>query len=130
LQPLGTEGEGLPGGPKKYKRVSVSIPMAIGYRMGLGRKFTLGIEYNFRKTFTDYIDDCSGNYYDNAAILMARGPLAAHFADPSLGLIPGQTAAGQQRGNPKDKDSYMSLEVKLGMFIKEKRRKKLTRSKF
>lgn len=134
LQPLSTEGEGLPGGPKKYRRISVSIPMAAGFRMGLGRKYTVGIEYNFRKTFTDYIDDVHGTYFNNQQIKDAKGPVAAALADPSLGNIPGATSpnadgTGAQRGD-KQKDSYMSVEIKFGMILKDKRRKKLTRAKF
>jgi hypothetical protein len=134
LQALSTEGEGLPGGPKKYKRISVSIPMAAGFRMGIGRKYTIGIEYNFRKTFTDYIDDVHGVYYDNKTIKDVKGPVAAALADPSLGVVPGATSpnndgTGAQRGD-KQNDSYMAVEIKFGIIIKDKRRKKLTRAKF
>ncbi len=126
LQKLGTEGQGLPGGPRKYRRISVSIPLAIGTRLAINKKWTIGIEYNFRKTFTDYIDDVHGVYYDNAAIAAAKGPVAAALADPSLNEIPNATApngdgTGAQRGD-KQKDSYMALEFKIGMFIKQKKK--------
>lgn len=133
LQPLSTEGQGLPGGASKYKRVSVSIPLGAGYRFNLTKKLTLGLEYNFRKTFTDYIDDVHGTYYDNTVLNDLKGPVAATLADPSLGSIPGATnsngdGTGAQRGD-KQYDSYFSLEIKLGYMIKSVKRKKL-RMKF
>ncbi len=136
LQPLGTEGQGLMGGPgKKYSRVSVSIPFCVGYRLAISKKWTIGIEYNFRKTFTDYIDDVSKSYYpDMAYYKQQRGSIATYLADPSLGDVPNATApnadgTGAQRGD-KQKDSYMALELKIGMILKQKRKKKITRAKF
>ncbi|MEO8734430.1 MAG: hypothetical protein ABI373_08870 [Flavobacteriales bacterium] len=113
LRPLGTEGQGLPGGPAEYALTGVCIPMGLGIRKALDKKITLGLELQYTKTFTDYIDDVSGVYYDNNAIAAARGPIAAHFADPSLGDIAGQTATGQQRGQPKHNDGYMFLKFEL-----------------
>ncbi len=137
LQPLGTEGQGLPGAPKKYSRVSVSLPMAAGLRVGLGKSFTLGLEYNFRKTFTDYIDDVHGVYYDKEEIRKANGNLgnvAAYFSDPNLGEIPGATKPSgdgtpAQRGD-KQNDSFMAVEIKLGLILKTNKRRRNTRAKF
>ena len=70
-----------------------------------------------RKTFTDYIDDVSKTYYDNDAIKSHSGETAAHLADPSLPPREGQTLAGEQRGDPRDRDAYMfavfSLHYKI-----------------
>lgn len=135
LQKLSTEGEGLPGGAHKYKRISISIPMGIGCRFKLNAKWTVGLEYNFRKTFTDYIDDVSSTYYDPKLLLQAKGPVAVALADPSLGLIPNATApngdgTGAQRGDTRDKDSYMNLEVKVGYVLNSKKRRRITKAKF
>jgi len=105
------------------------LPMGVAYRIYFNRVVVVGLEFCFRKTFTDYIDDVSGVYYDNNAIQAAYGPKAAHFADPNLGLIPGQTnwnipgteQEAQERGH-KGKDSYMSLQLTVGYIIKSKRR--------
>ena len=135
LYPLHTEGQGLPGGPKQYKRVSISIPMGIAWRMTLNKLWCIGLEYSFRKTFTDYIDDVHGTYYpDKAVQLDAYGPKSLALADPSLGNIPYATAnngdgTGAQRGD-KEKDSYMSLQFTVGRFFPPKRRKTKLRSKF
>ncbi len=139
LQPLGTEGQGLPEGDKKYSRFSFCIPYGIGCKNDLSNNFTIGLEVGMRKTFTDYIDDVSTVYYDNKAILAARGPKAAALADPSLFDIPGrnvdqasfgrsaQNGAGQQRGDRKDLDSYMFINLTFSYIIPARPQ---TRSKF
>ena len=135
LYPLHTEGQGLPGGPKQYKRISVSIPMGIAWRMTLNKLWCIGLEYSYRKTFTDYIDDVSTTYYpDRVAQADAYGVKSLAYADPSLGNIPYATAnngdgTGAQRGD-KEKDSYMSLQFTVGRFFPPKRRKTKLRSKF
>ncbi|MGQ0829137.1 MAG: DUF6089 family protein [Bacteroidota bacterium] len=137
LQPLGTEGQGLPGGGKKYSRVSVCIPYGIGAKYAINKDWSVGLEVGIRKTFTDYIDDVSTVYYDKAALTAARGKEAAYLADPSLYRLPPeyggnnttnhQAGAGQQRGDPKDKDAYMFINVTIGYKVPYRRR---TRSKF
>jgi hypothetical protein len=114
LQPLGTEGQGLPGGGRKYSRVTVVIPYGLGLRYAVNRDWRIGLEVGMRKTFTDYLDDVSGNYYDNKVLLQERGVVAATLADPSKGMFAstqydpktGRTREGLQRGDPKDKDAY------------------------
>ncbi len=130
LHSMSTEGEGLPGGPKQYSLIAISIPFGIGARYKLNTKWTIGIEYNFRKTFTDYLDDCSGKYYDNNKILLYKGPIAAHLADPNLGLIPGQSITGQERGDPTNKDAYFNLQVKVGYTLAGKKKRRITKAKF
>ena len=135
LYPLHTEGQGLPGGPKQYSRISVSIPMGIAWRMTLNKLWCVGLEYSFRKTFTDYIDDVHGTYYpDKVAQLDAYGTKSVMMSDPSKNDIPFATVpngdgTGAQRGD-KEKDSYMSLQVTVGRFFPPKRRKTKLRSKF
>lgn len=113
LRPLGTEGQGLPDGPKEYDNFGLCIPMGLGLRKAMNKQLTIGIELQYTKTFTDYIDDVSGVYYDNTAIAASRGPQAAYFADPSLGLIAGQTVEGAQRGDPSDNDAYLFLKFQV-----------------
>ncbi len=111
LQPLKTEGQGMTGGPKQYKRISLCIPVGIGVKYALSKVWSIGFEVTGRKTFTDYIDDVSTVYYDPAALALIN-PLSPNLADPSLGTIPGATSpnadgTSAQRGDSKDKDSYM-----------------------
>jgi hypothetical protein len=134
LYPLHTEGQGLPGGPAQYKRIALSIPMGLGWRMILNKLWCVGLEFNYRKTFTDYIDDVHGTYYDKTALFDAYGAKSVAMADPSLGDIPNATApngdgTGAQRGD-KENDSYMSIQVTVGRFFPPKRKKTRLRSKF
>lgn len=134
LQPLGTEGQGIKPGTKKYSRVSICVPVGVGVKYALDRRWSIGMEVGMRKTFTDYIDDASTVYYDPAEIGAANGSLgtaAMFFANPSQyeitaatngGVDP--TGVGQQRGDASDNDSYMfvhlTVNYKIGKFRKTK----------
>lgn len=52
LRPLQTEG-------KKYKAIDVAIPLGIGFLFTVNRRHRIGWEFNWRTTFTDYLDDVS-----------------------------------------------------------------------
>lgn len=129
LAPLSTEGEGLPGGPAHYSQLGFSIPAGVGVRLNINPQFTIGLEISDRIwTSSDYIDDAHGVYYDNAAILKAKGPIAAYFADPSLGEIATQTLTGQERADSKHNDAYFFTFIT--MTYQPSRFHKRTRSKF
>lgn len=102
LQPLGTEGQGLDGQKKKYSLTNVAIPFGIGLKYNISKIMTIGIEWSMRYTFTDYLDDVSGNYFDNMELLVERGELVAALADRSEQLH----QAGTGRGNITTKDWY------------------------
>lgn len=107
LQPLGTEGQGLVPTRKKYSLVQFCIPVGLGFKYSFNRRWGIGLEYGIRKTFTDYIDDVSKTYYDNDIIREQKGDIAAQLSDRSDRSYPNVTAAGQQRGDPRFKDTYM-----------------------
>jgi hypothetical protein len=122
LQPLGTEGQGLPGGPKKkYKLTQMSIPFGVGIKTNLAKRIGLSIEWGMRKTFTDYLDDVSGEYYNKVELAESRGAVAAAASDPSKGLDPKYNNVGRQRGNPTTKDWYSFAGFVLTLKLKEKR---------
>ena len=134
LMPLHTEGQGLPGGPKQYTNYSICIPLGVYYKMTINKQWTAGLEFGWRKTFTDYIDDVGTTYYDNLALKNSYGTVSAAMADPNKGNVYGQTqpnadGSGGQRGDIQ-KDSYMSLEVTVGYIFKQKRKRARLRSKF
>ena len=86
LQPLGTEGQnlgdncGYPDCPDPYSLVNVAIPFGVGIRYRLTDKIDISAEVGLRKTFTDYLDDVSGQYADYEA-LYAQNPTAALLSD-------------------------------------------------
>lgn len=138
LQPLRTEGQeltynhpfwGVVEGPKQYKRVTVAIPIGGGLKIPVNRDMGIKIELAHRFTFTDYMDDVSGIYFENHVIEENYGTTAAYFADPAIighethgpenGDVLGsesflaQTFAGQIRGDITDKDGYMIAMVSV-----------------
>lgn len=113
LRPLSTEGQGMVATRQQYSRFQLVIPFGVGFKYAISREWSIGLEYGIRKTFTDYIDDTSTTYFDNDEIRDQKGDIAAYFADPSLGVFDTQTLAGEQRGDPTDKDSYMFAQLTL-----------------
>jgi hypothetical protein len=113
LRNLSTEGQGLSSTRKKYSNVQFAIPIGIGFKYSFDRRWGVGLEYGIRKTFTDYIDDASKTYYDKNSLFIEKGALSAAMADKSDGEFPYITSVGQQRGDPRDKDSYMFAIISI-----------------
>ena len=111
LKPLCTEGQGLVYTRKPYHMVQPVIPLGFGFKYAISREWSIGLEYGIRKTWCDYLDDCSATYFDNDIIRAEKGDIAAYMADPNLGEVPNQTAPNMQRGDPTDKDCYMFAEL-------------------
>lgn len=111
LQPLGTEGQVAADTLKKYSRFTYTIPIGVGFRFMLSKRINLGIEVAYRKTGSDYIDDVSTDYYDNALIQAVQGDDAAYLADPSSGVNENWTIHGEQRGDPDEKDAILTAHL-------------------
>lgn len=113
LRPLKTEGQGLPGASKEkaYSLIGVGLPVGIGFKFGLDQLWRLSVELSYTQTFTDYLDDVSGTYYDNDVIRDNYGGVAAYFADPSIGEYPTWTHQGELRGDSNHKDGYIFLNI-------------------
>lgn len=106
LDPLNTEGQGLEGGSKETLPVTATVPFGIGMRVGIGRMWRIGVEATYVKTFTDYIDDVGGNYYDPSAL---GSPAAAYLSNPANNNS-SWFSPGQMRGQPQ-KDAYYYLNI-------------------
>lgn len=107
LQPLQTEGV-------KYSRFAFVIPFGFGAKAKLSPFVNLAIEAGWRKTFTDYIDDVSTKYVDNASF---TDPIARQLADRRPEIDLPVFAAGKKRGDPSNKDVYMLLSVKIEYYL-------------
>lgn len=84
LQPLGTEGQGLPNYEDPYRLTQFAVPMGVGVKVLLSDQLTLGLEFGGRMLFTDYLDDVSNtevNYFD---VLEGNGELAARLSRPTV----------------------------------------------
>lgn len=113
LQELKTEGQEQPGNLKRpYSLSGTCIPFGIGFKYSVSTRINLNIEMGARKTFTDYLDDVSGFYYNNSGL----GDPARYLADRSNELPEYENFTnpdGSQRGNPKKDDWYYFLSVGL-----------------
>jgi hypothetical protein len=123
LQPLGTEGQGLPNGPSRYKLDAFGIPFGMGAKINLFGRIAISLEYSIRFTTTDYLDDVSTVYYDNDVIRDLSGNVAAELADRRLNKNSSVTGidgrgTGLQRGNTNQKDwvgfAGVFLTMRLG----------------
>ncbi len=113
LQELGTEGQGSSFSDKnRYKLNQLSVPLGIGVKFNIAKRFAMSLEYGIRLTFTDYLDDVSGQYISATDLAATRGPLAAYLSDPSLNNI-SYHSPGSDRGNPNTKDWYSFYGVML-----------------
>jgi hypothetical protein len=122
LRTLSTEGQNLPNsGVKQYNRIQFAIPFGGGIKFNLNENIRLGVEVGLRRLFTDYLDDVSGSYPDEALLTSSGVPRAVRFSyrgDEVPGEVPGYPdagfpAKGSQRGNPKTKDWYYFSGIHL-----------------
>ncbi|MHA4810653.1 DUF6089 family protein [Flavitalea flava] len=126
LRGLSTEGEGLSQYPgrKQYKNNQIAIPFGGGIKYRVSRNVVLAYEIGLRKLFTDYLDDVSSTYVDQATLLAAKGPKAVEMAYRS-GEIKGSSAIyphdGTVRGNPKRKDWYYLSGIRVTIALNSNR---------
>jgi Domain of unknown function (DUF6089) len=116
LQPLGTEGEGIPQLSDKplYNQLSFEIPFGVGIKYAISPMIIIGGEFGFRKLFTDYVDDVSSfNYVDTAVLRSVRGPQAADLSFRADEIAGSHYQITNQRGNPDKKDTYYTFQLKL-----------------
>lgn len=117
------EGAGLPSelysdAPAKYNLWQLAVPAGIGVRWDIGRRLAFGVEWLYRITFTDYLDNVSGKYVDpslyNTYLTPQEAEFAASLQDRSWEIDPNiRHSAGENRGNASNKDSYSSFGFTL-----------------
>ena len=95
-----------------YDQYSFAIPYGIGVKVALNTNWALNVEASSRITFTDYIDDVSGNYAEAEDVNyfvngVNMGPLLADKSATHVGI------PGKQRGTSKDKDRFIFVGVGL-----------------
>lgn len=152
LHYIGTEGQYLPVGlhyidnegqsqtirnyaNRQYNRNQLNIQYGVGVRFEISQTVSIGVEANFRKLFTDYLDDVSANHYvtteeweagkayakaKNDGILLYKLTTAEAYAwryMDSKGNQLGQTDQNSlwPRGNPSKNDDYYSYQIRLNI---------------
>jgi opacity protein-like surface antigen len=117
LRELGTEGQGLAAYPdrKIYKKTAVEFPLGFGVKYPINPNLMIMLDINYRITGTDYLDDVSINGYPDKTLLDARNPLTAKFTwrGNEVGGEVYPKNLSLPRGNPKDKDGYVTTQVKV-----------------
>lgn len=123
LQPLGTEGQGLPGYGAKYSLVSFAIPSGFGVKFAVSEKASVALEFNTRYTFTDYLDDVSTVYPDNDILRSTNGELAAILSDRKEEYtgVPVERKADSIRGTQNtDVFYFFGATVSVNLFTPER----------
>lgn len=130
LQPLSTEGQGFAEYPERkvYNLSQINIPLGVGIRYELSSSFNLRAELLHRTLHTDYLDDVSTRYIDKALYDDYFTPGSTQWQDANdlssnqrnntgpLSNIYRKTSGGI-RGNPKNKDSYFTFNIKIGLML-------------
>ena len=118
----------------KYSPFTAVIPLGAGVKFMVSPYFNLVLEGGYRITFTDYLDDVSTVYVDQATF---TDPIAASLADRAPELGNPAREAGKKRGSPEQNDGYFILNAKVEYFIpagvlfsgKHKLKNKLTKKR-
>lgn len=124
LQPLRTEGQGFAEYPerKPYKLKQFNFPVGGGLRFKLISNINLSAECVYRFLNTDYLDDVSTGYVERKLFRKYLDPTLINNAealfDRQREIDPNHvTNVGDIRGNPKKKDSFFSLNFKIGILF-------------
>lgn len=127
LQPLRTEGQGMPQypGSKPYSLTQINIPYGVGIRYYFSDIVSASFELVNRKTFTDYIDDVSKTYVSDAdfdnyfGAGSATAAIAKQMHNKAAQVSPGVRIAnynaGDKRGAGNRSDSYYSGTLKISI---------------
>jgi|APLak6261662433_1056034.scaffolds.fasta_scaffold00112_18 hypothetical protein len=116
LQPLQTEGV-------QYKKIGVSIPLGIGLLFTLEKRHRIGWEFNWRTTFTDYLDDVSTVYADPTNLSSQLAIDLANRRDEVNGSMYAAAenyTPGSKRGDPSHNDSYMTTSIYYSYVLRGK----------
>lgn len=125
LQPLGTEGQGIKPYGQKYSRVGLILPFSLGIRfVEPKRLYSIGIDFTYTYTFTDYLDDVSKRYYVDPAVFRAnydpeKAALVTALANRNPeSAYPGVIGSAEDiRGNPSQSDAFLSGQVRFTLFL-------------
>lgn len=121
LQPLGTEGQGMPGFDSKYNLMSAGLSLGGGAKIKISETINIGFESSLRRTLTDYLDDLSGNYVNYDDLSAGNGVLAASLGNRMNEYLgqsePVQVPTGSTRGGAKVKDYYFMSAITINILM-------------
>ncbi|MBK8309740.1 MAG: outer membrane beta-barrel protein [Chitinophagaceae bacterium] len=113
LRPLNTEGQGSTLYPdrKPYSSMAISIPFGGGIKYAFNDRINIGFEVLYRFTNTDYLDDVSTTYVDQAVFPPnpdGSPSNALLLSDRSYELGAPIGIPNRQRGNSKQNDHFVT----------------------
>ena len=115
LQPLHTENV-------NYSLWQAVVPLGTGFYFTVRKKHRIGFEYNWRVTFTDYLDDVSKNYVNPTTLSSQGAALANRTNELPKGDYPAaflnNFLPGDKRGDPKHNDTYMTMTLNYSYAIR------------
>lgn len=104
-----------------YSKVAAVIPASGGFYFTFDKNYRIGFDLSWRTTFTDYLDDVSTTYANEASL---PSPLAIELANRTdeLAFVDAAFAenftAGNKRGDPSHNDSYLTSSIEFSYVIK------------
>jgi hypothetical protein len=114
--------------PKEYSLWQPMVPLGLGLRWDMGKQLCIGVEYVYRYTFTDYLDNVSTFYVDPRLFDVihkddpAKAAMAKDLYDKSWQIDKDYShKANEIRGNPSVKDGYSTLSITFYYKVKSKR---------
>lgn len=130
LQPLRLEGQGFKEYPdsKPYKLNQLNLIGGIGVKYEINSMLNARVEFVQRKLFTDYLDDASANSYIDPSLFYNyltpnQATIAQKLYERQSELTPGKPAtSAHERGDPKDNDSYFTIQFKIGLVLGRQRK--------
>ncbi|HUR65093.1 MAG TPA: hypothetical protein VMZ03_01980 [Chitinophagaceae bacterium] len=130
LAPLRLEGQGFAEYPdrKPYDLKQVNVLGGVGLKYEINSMLNARLEIVYRKLFTDYLDDASTDYIDASLFATYLTPVQAaiaqqlYFRRNELNASDVSPLPGDQRGDPSDKDSYFTIQAKIGITFGRKSR--------
>lgn len=123
LRPLRTEGQ-----MEEYAKLIAAIPFGFGFNFNVRNTWKFGLEASYRTTFTDYLDDISGQYADPSTLDPLAQALSSQsnefvialINDPASGSVANHqySEGGTYRGNPLTNDGYGTIQFTLSKVLK------------
>jgi len=118
LRTLATEGI-----ENEYGTGSLILPVGLGFSWTFNKNVRFGMDFNYRFTFTDYIDDISTDYafvselpYLESIAFANRSAEVYESGNQEL-PDPSLYEPGAARGNSDDNDAYFVVQFKISYVI-------------
>jgi len=109
----------------EYKKIVLGLPVGVGCYFTFNKRNRWGFEFNYMKTFTDYLDDISGQYPAQPSDAYTQGlalrtsELPQDLREANPGVV-GSHTWGNKRGDPTNKDAILYMTVSYSRVIRGK----------